>query len=372
MSDGLTFNYRVTAIATEPVAHALGSRMLVKTKIMKPFLKVLSAFALAATISGCNPSTPESNSVGNGATSQSTSSEAKKIRVGYLANIVMPQPLVGIEEGEYAKKVSGVEFSGQDYPAGPAVLEALRSGVIDIAYTGPYPPMNAFLKNKDIVLLAGAAKGGTALMVLKSSSIKTVADLKGKVVGVNQLGSTVDAVVQYNLLQAGLKPGRDVRLIEVKPAEQASTLKGGQVAAVAAPAPWPSQIEKSGDGRALLDSKQILNNGDYLAGVAFTTKKFADANPQLIAKFVAAHKQITDELNKDRVSGDARVLAAWSKVTKKKLDPAVAKAAFATITFTSEAKLENFERDMDVSAQVGFLKKKGSLDGFLWSTPATP
>ena len=40
-------------------------------------------------------------------------------------------------------------------------------------------------------------------------------------------------------------------------------------------------------------------------------------------------------------------------------------------TMTSEAKLENFERDMKVSTQVGFLKKAGSLDGFLWSTPAT-
>lgn len=338
---------------------------------MKQFLKVLSALALAAVVSGCNGSTPDSaNSSGNAVSSQNGASEAKAIRVGYLANIVMPQPLVGIEEGEFKKLVPGVEFKGQDYPAGPAVLEALRSGVIDIAYTGPYPPMNGFLKNQDIVLLAGAAKGGTALMVSKSSPIKSVKDLKGKVIGINQLGSTVDAVVQYNLLQAGLKPGKDVRLIEVKPAEQAAALKDGQVAAVASPAPWPSQIEKIGDGRALLDSKQILNNGDYLAGVAFTTKKFADANPQLIAKFVAAHKTITDELNKDRAKADVRVLAAWSKVTKKQLDPAVAKAAFATITFTAEAKQQDFERDMDVSLQVGFLKKKGSLDGFIRSTPA--
>ena len=335
---------------------------------MKQLLKLLSALALVTVVSGCNPSSPESTVGSNTTNSQNAASEAKKLRIGYLANIVMPQPLVGLEEGEFGKLVPGVAFTGQDYPAGPAVLEALRSGVIDIAYTGPYPPMNAFLKNKDIVLLAGAAKGGTALMVLKTSPIKTVGDLKGKIIGMNQLGSTTDAIVQYNLLKAGLKPVKDVRLIEVKPAEQASTLKGGQVAAVAAPAPWPSQVEKNGDGRALLDSRKILNNGDYLAGVAFTTKKFADANPVLMTKFVSAHKTITDELNKDRAKGDARVLAAWSKVTKKNLDPAVAKAAFSTITFTADAKPENFERDMDVSLKVGFLKKKGSLDGFIWNS----
>ena len=342
----------------------------------KRFLLMFNAVAVAALVAGCGGSTPSSTDTG-GSTNKTSSTggggaEAKALRVGYLANIVMPQPLIGIGEKQFQKLVPGVEFTGRDYPAGPEVLESLRSGIIDIAYTGPYPPMNAFLKNKDIVLLAGAAKGGTALMVLKSSPYKSVKDLKGKIIGVNQVGSTVDAVVQWNLLQAGLKPGKDARLIEVKPAEQAAVLKGGQVAAVASPAPWPSQIEKNGDGRALLNSKQILGNGDYLAGVAFTTKKFADANPQLIAKFVAAHKSITDELNKDRAKGDERVLAAWSKVTKKKLDPAVAKAAFSTITFTAEAGPENFMRDKEVSLKVGFLKKDGSLDGFIWSGSAAP
>src|SRR5690606_22444151 len=133
-----------------------------------------------------------------------------------------------------------------------------------------------------------------------------------------------------------------------------------QVAAVAAPAPWPSDVEKSG-GRALLDWKEINNNGDYLAGVAFTTKKFAQANPEVIAKFLAAHESITDELNADREKGNARVLAAWSKVTTKTLDPAVAKAAFATIEFTDEADEDDFKRDMEISQKVGFLKEEGSL-----------
>jgi ABC-type nitrate/sulfonate/bicarbonate transport system substrate-binding protein len=221
-----------------------------------------------------------------------------------------------------------------------------------------------------VVLLAGGATGGTELSVSKDSPIKTVADLKGKTVGVNQLGSTVDAMVRYNIIKAGLVPDKDVKIIEVKPAEQADELKRGDIAAVAAPAPWPSVVAISGNGRPLLDWKQILDGGNYLQGVAFTTKTFAEKNPDLVKKFVAAHRAITDRLNQDREKGDAEVLDAWSKVTKKKLDPAVANAAFKTIQFTNAADQKIFERDQDIAVQVGILKKKGDLNGFIYQDAA--
>ncbi len=330
----------------------------------------LFVIGVGAILAGCSPndsgeSAPAASAPGG--TTTATTTELKEVRIGYLANIVLPQPLVGLQNGEFEKLVPGVKFTGKDYPAGPEVLEALRAGVVDIAYTGPYPPLKAYAKSHDVVLLAGAAKGGTALMVSKKSPAKSVQDLKGKVIGVNQFGSTVDAMVRHNLLKAGLNPTKDVRLIEVKPAEQADEIKRGQVVAVAAPAPWPAVVEINGNGRPLLDWKQILDNGDYLSGVAFTTKKFADAHPNLVQKFVAAHRAITDRLNTDRAQGDAEVLAAWSKITRKKMDAAVAKAAFKTIEFTNEADPKSLERDMEIAVEVGLLKKKGDLNGFVYT-----
>jgi NitT/TauT family transport system substrate-binding protein len=301
------------------------------------------------------------------ATGQGAQPERKELRIGYLPNIVLPQPLIGLVKGGFEKQVPGVKFSGQAFPAGPAVLEALRAGTIDIAYTGPYPPMNAFLKDRDVVLLVGAATGGTELLVSKASSIKTVADLKGKVVGINQLGSTVDVIVRYNLIEAGLVPDKDVRLIEVPPAEQAEALKRNEVAAVASPAPWPSYIVKNGNGRPLLNWHKIFDGGNYLQGVGFTTRKFAQANPNLVAAFVKAHRAITTDLNKNRAKGDKEVLDAWSQVTKRTLDPAVASAAFASIKYTNSADVKSFERLADVTFQAGILRQKGSFDGFLYA-----
>jgi aliphatic sulfonates family ABC transporter substrate-binding protein len=291
--------------------------------------------------------------------------DVKQVRVGYLANIVFPQALLGIEQGEFKKRVPGVTFTGKNYPAGPEVLEALRAGVIDVAYTGPYPPLKGFIKNKDILLLGASAKGGTELIVSKNSPIKRVADLRGKIVGVNQSASTVDAQVRSVILAAGLVPDRDVKIIEVEPAQQADALARGEVAAVAAPAPWPSVAKLKG-GRALLNWRQIQDGGNYYAGVYYTTKKFADAHPSLIKRFVAANNSITVAVNKNRTAGNARTLAAWSKVTRKKLAPNVAKAAFSTITFTTAASAAEFQRVQDVAYKVGQLRKKGDLKGFIY------
>ncbi|MDF2441740.1 MAG: sulfonate transport system substrate-binding protein [Abditibacteriota bacterium] len=336
-------------------------------------LNWLAGAAATLIVAGCgNNGTSTQNSfttsssapAGNAA--QGSASEIQKITIGYLPNIVMPQPLIGLVDNEFARQVPGVSFASKDYPAGPAVLEALRAGVVDIAYTGPYPPIKAYAKDKDIVLLAGAGSGGTELLVAQSSPIKSVKELKGKIVGVNQLGSTVDALVRYNLIKAGLQPDKDVQLVAVPPAEQAEALKADQVQAVASPAPWPSTVRLSG-GRALLDWKQILDNGNYLQGVVFTTRKFAEANPNFIKQFVTAHRAITDRLNKDRTKGDAQVLAAWSKVTGASLKPDVAKAAFATIIYTNEADQKSLERDMKIAAEVGILRKTGDLTGFVYT-----
>ncbi|MBV9864863.1 MAG: aliphatic sulfonate ABC transporter substrate-binding protein [Abitibacteriaceae bacterium] len=334
-----------------------------------------SSIALTSMLlAGCGSNGQNTNSTSTDTTAANSSTngtaaggDVKSVTIGYTPTIVLPQPLVGLQKGEYAKQVPGVTFGSTLYEAGSGVIEALRSGVIDIGASGPYPALKAYAKSGDIVLLANAANGGTELMVSKSGPVKTIKDLKGKAVGVNQVGSTVDAMVRYNLLQAGLKPDTDVRIVQVAPGEQAATLQGGQIAGVAAPAPWPSQVAAKGNGRPLIDWKQILDNGNYSAGSIYTTKKFADAHPDFIKKFVAAHQAITDALNKDRTKGDADVLAAWSAVSKKTLDPAVAKAAFATIKYTTDPDPKNLQRFADIAFQVGVLKKKADLTGFVYT-----
>lgn len=328
---------------------------------------IFSALLAAVLLAGCGSGSQNPTSNGNtNSVPTAASSKLDKVTIGFTPTIVLPQPLVGMEEGQYAKKMPGVRFEKQLINSGTGVVEALRAGTIDIGWSGPYPAIKAFAKAGDIVLLANAATGGTELSVLKSSPVKSMKNLKGQIIGVNQRGSTVDAFVRHNLLKAGLIPEKDVRIMEVAPGQQASALLSGQVAAVAAPAPWPSQAAVTANARPLLGWKQILVNGEYSSGCAYTTKKFADANPEFIKGFLSAHKAITDELNKDRAKADARVLAAWSKVTRKTLSPQVAKKAFSTIKFTNAPGGKDLQNQADIALETGGLKKKADLAGFVY------
>ena len=332
------------------------------------FSSALFYGALLIGVAGCgNNAAPTSNSASNNATPTNATQNdfPTKVVVGYNPTIVQPQPLLGVLENEYSKRIAGVTFSGKEYKAGPEVIEALRAGVVQIGSSGAYPAMKAYASDGDIVMLCGAAVGGTEISVLQTSPIKSVKDLRGKKIAVNHAGSTVDAMVRINVLKAGLRPDKDVQIVEIEPAEQAEALKNGDVDAVAAPAPWPSDVQIKAKARPLLDWKAIYNNGNYLAGSIFTTKKFADAHPEFIQKFIRANRDLTDKLNQDRAKADARVLAAWSRVSKKTLPSDIAKKAFATIKYTTEAKEAGMQSFADKAFEVGIARKKMNLKGFV-------
>ena len=330
---------------------------------------VLKSGAVLACVllAGCsNGGSENASGSGGGASTGSTGGAKKTITIGFNPTIAQPQALLGAASDAYKSALPGAEVSFKDFAAGPEVVENLRGGVIDIGCSGPFPAMKAYLKAGDVVLLCGAATGGTELMVAGQGPIKSVKDLKGKVIGVNQIGSTVETMVKYQVLKAGLSPESDVKFIEVKPAEQAEALSRGDVAAVAAPAPWPSFVRLNAKARPLLDWKAIYEGGNYLAGSFYATKKWVEANPELARQFIAATKKMTDELNADRAKADTQVLAAWEKVTKKTLEPDVAKAAFQTIKYTTDASEASLQKFADVNFELGVIKQKPDVKGFVW------
>jgi ABC-type nitrate/sulfonate/bicarbonate transport system substrate-binding protein len=77
---------------------------------------------------------------GSGAGEAGGSAEAKSIAIGYNPTIAQPQALVGVHDGRYAAAMPGVSVTGQDFAAGPEVVESLRAGKIDIGCSGPFPP----------------------------------------------------------------------------------------------------------------------------------------------------------------------------------------------------------------------------------------
>ena len=59
-----------------------------------------------------------------------------------------------------------------------------------------------------------AGHGTNEFMVLKDGPVKTVADLKGKVLATNAMGSAVDIAMRAMLRKSGLEANKDYTIVE--------------------------------------------------------------------------------------------------------------------------------------------------------------
>ena len=81
--------------------------------------------------------------------------------------------------------------------------------------------------------IASERPGGfqTTWVTLESSGIKSVADLRGKTMGVASYGSTTDLLGRAILKRNGIDPDRDVKRIDVRFPVMEQALRKGEIAA---------------------------------------------------------------------------------------------------------------------------------------------
>lgn len=120
--------------------------------------------------------------------------------------------------------------------------------------------------------------------VMEDSPIKTVADLKGKTVGVNVYASGVYAGMALILKKNGMDPARDVKMIETGFPGSESALRGGRVDAGVFVQPFASRAEAKGGIRKLVSIQSVMPNTVHLLEVC--KKDFADKSPELVKLYV--------------------------------------------------------------------------------------
>lgn len=176
---------------------------------------------------------------------------ADTVRVGLAA--VYPAyaiPYAANELGFYKEKNLDVQIT--QFRGGPATQEALASGAIDISTIAPGAAALAIAKGvqeKIVALSVPPTPQGWYILVPTASSIKSMAELKGKTVGVTQKGSLTDFWVQ----QAAAKAGITVQTIPLGASAVMPALKAKQVDAAIL---WPIFSYKGladGDFRSIDD-----------------------------------------------------------------------------------------------------------------------
>lgn len=191
--------------------------------------------------------------------------------------------------------------------------------------------------------------------VRNDSPIKTVEDLKGKVLATNQVGSAVDIAMRAMLAKHHLKDRRDVTIIEVRFPDMEAMLSEHKVDLIAAPAPFGFDPKLTAFAHPLFTQVQAIGRAQMIVRVAR-------------AGFLAKHRQVMVDFMEDYIHAlrylqdpahhdEAVALAA--QATKR--EPALYQKWF----FTKEdyyrdpsalPDLAALQQNIDLQHKLGFLR----------------
>jgi len=188
----------------------------------------------------------------------------------------------------------GVTVKWTEFTAGPVQLEALRVGSIVFGDVGEAPPIFAQAAGAPLAYVAATVPRpkAEAVLVPKGSSIKTVADLKGKKIALNK-GSNVHYFIVKLFEKHGL-PYADLNLVYLPPADARAAFEKGSVDAWVIWDPFLAAAEKSLDARILADATGVVGNRGYY----FSSLDYVARNADVLAIAV-------EEINKIDVWGAA-------------------------------------------------------------------
>ncbi len=284
---------------------------------------------------------------------------ATVVNMGYFNNITHAQALLMKSEGTLESSFGdGISVNWNAFNAGPAEVEALFSGAIDIGYIGPVPAINANVKSGgDVVILSSATKGGAVLIKRKDSGINSVADLSGKVVAIPQIGNTQHLSLLQLLSDNGMKPaseGGDVTVSAVENADVANMMERGDIDAALVPEPWGATLLEKG-AELLMDYDDIYMKGQYDVAVVVVRKEFMEANPELVEKFLKAHEAATENINNDTENKLKVINKELAEATGKSLGDNIISEAFSRIGVSTDLNRESVKGFAQISKQQGLI-----------------
>jgi sulfonate transport system substrate-binding protein len=286
------------------------------------------------------------------------------IRVGAFPNITHAQAMVGKANGYFEKAMGpGVKIDWKGFNAGPAAIEALFAGAIDMTYIGPNPAISGYVRSNGEALrvIAGATSGGAALIVRNDSGIQKPEDFHGKRIATPQLGNTQDVALRSWLKAHGMKPvekGGDVKVIPLANPDQLTLFVKKELDGAWAPEPWATRLIKEGNGNLFLDERTLWPGGQFVTAHLIVSTKFLKEHPDLVKSWLRAHLELTDWINGHLPDAKKLLNAQIQKETGKALPSSVLDEAFGRMQVTADPLRNSLLNSARSAFDAGFLGRQ--------------
>jgi len=223
----------------------------------------------------------------------------------------------------YIKEIAprcGVRVEEKIFAKGLDVMQAIIAGELDVGATASEAAISGRAGGAPIVAVAGFARGGARLVARPELGIRSVAQLKGRRVGVTR-GAIQEVLLMAQLAKHGLSsapvPGKDVQLVYLAYPDLNQALLGKQIDAMMQSEPQSSQAINKAFGvevlkpydtpigepvRTLVMTEQFYRERRPAAEKFM--RCFVEATRTFIDQPAVAEKYVREAIFKNQISSD--------------------------------------------------------------------
>jgi ABC-type nitrate/sulfonate/bicarbonate transport system substrate-binding protein len=244
------------------------------------------------------------------------------------------------------------------FQANPERFQAFLAGELDAGTAPGLAIIFARAQGMDMKIVASIcleAKGdkyfSTTYMVKDDGPVKRIQDLKGGTIGVVGIKTATDLWARAGLINAGLAPDKDTKVVPMAFPVIGDAVRTGKVSAGTFVEPFYSAEVAKGGLRKLFTATEAVGYDHELLDIFFG-EKFLKANPDAVRAFLADYVAVT------------RYYLANTEQAKRDLH----KAGFVRTPIDIYLKNADWKRDPNARVDVESLKKLSAfmLDKLQW------
>ena len=297
-----------------------------------------------------------------------------KIRVAFFPSIGHIIPIVGLEEKIFEKGIGEEkQIETKLFDSGPQVIESIFSGSIDVAYVGPGPIINGFLKSdgKDIKILSGAASGGASFIIQPNSGLESLENFDGKRIASPQISNSQDVSLRHYLESHGLKSvenGGTVFVLNISNPDIYTLFAKGDIDGAWVPEPWATILVQELDGIRLFNEEKLWPNEEFASVLLIVRTEYLENNPETIQKWVESHEKIVTWVNSNQDKSKSLFSSFLIDYMGKSLPTKIIDESFSNITITSDPIKNSVIIFAERADSLGYLGRDGyNLDGIFYN-----
>ncbi len=242
------------------------------------FFSVLAVVFAGMLVAGCSDKgSPEKSGL-------------KKIVVSEIRGEFWLPVYLAYQLGYFKEEGLDVEFV--KFKDGPIAFQGMHAGDSQFCLLSSEPVLKAFDMGKESKIILSALKNKPYMFVTKKD-IKSIKDLKGKVLFAGMPGSAPFSFAQSLLVSAGLNPEKDVTWANMEYGASLGALEKGTVDGIYLRSTAKNEAKRIGasilvDMTDPVQHKKLYGTDKYESTIATVTKDYAEKNPETVQKFVNA------------------------------------------------------------------------------------